>query len=573
MKKSTCMKTKAVEICVLALLWSSIGFWQESLMRDDGRWDAFVSNFIKSYFAIHPDMAVESGHHEFDGKLPDWSRAGIENEIKWLRAERQRALAFNLNALNKHRQFERDYLIAFIDGKLFWLTSAEWPYKNPRFYSDALNPSVYVAREYAPLAERMRAYIAYAKAVPVAVEHIRDNLRPPLPRHYVELGRNTFGGLASYYENDVPSVYSSIDDPKLKSEFRTANEAAVVAMRNMAAWFEAQRIKATDDFALGPERFREMLWATERADVSLQTLESTGRNDLDRNLAALQKACATYAPGKNTQECIATVQAKKPQGSLVQAAMRQLSNLRTFILEKDLVTIPGEGEVQVAEAPPYRRFNLAYIDTPFEKGLPSTYYISPPDPGWSEAERKAYIPDVATLMFISAHEVWPGHFLQSLHAGRSPSRLGQLLIGYAFTEGWAHYAEELMLEAGLGNGDPEIHIGQLLQALTRNVRFLSAIGLHTNRMTVAESERMFRELAYQDPGTARQQSARGTFDPAYLNYTMGKLMIRKLREDWASSRGGRKAWSAFHDQFLSFGRPPIPLVRAAMLGPDSGLPF
>ena len=146
-------------------------------------------------------------------------------------------------------------------------------------------------------------------------------------------------------------------------------------------------------------------------------------------------------------------------------------------------------------------------------------------------------------------------------------------LGYAFTEGWAHYAEEIMWEAGLGNGDPEIHIGQLLNALLRNVRFISAIGLHTGTMTVAESERMFRDKACQDPGNARQQAARGTFDPAYLNYTLGKLMIRKLRDDWTASRGGRKAWGAFHDQFLSYGSPPIPLARKAMLGSDGGALF
>ena len=167
------------------------------------------------------------------------------------------------------------------------------------------------------------------------------------------------------------------------------------------------------------------------------------------------------------------------------------------------------------------------------------------------------------------HEVWPGHFLQFLHANRAPSKFGQVFVGYAFSEGWAHYAEEMMWDAGLGNGNQEIHIGQLVEALLRNVRFLSAIRLHTGKMTVADSERMFREEGYQDSGNARQQAARGTFDPAYLNYTMGKLMIRKLREDWTATRGGKQAWQSFHDEFLRYGGPPIPLVRKAMMGKES----
>ena len=171
------------------------------------------------------------------------------------------------------------------------------------------------------------------------------------------------------------------------------------------------------------------------------------------------------------------------------------------------------------------------------------------------------------------HEVWPGHFLQFLHSNRVSSKVARLFVGYGFAEGWAHYAEELMWEAGLGEGDPGVHIGQLQDALRRNVRFLSAIGLHAQGMTVRESEQMFRDLAYQDIANARQQAARGTFDPAYLNYTLGKLMIRKLRNDWTGSRGGRRAWRAFHDKLLSYGGPPIPLVREGMLGSNAGPPF
>jgi uncharacterized protein (DUF885 family) len=256
-------------------------------------------------------------------------------------------------------------------------------------------------------------------------------------------------------------------------------------------------------------------------------------------------------------------------------ARKQLGDLKSFIQEKKLVTIPGTEEARVDEAPAYRRWNFAYINIPgpYEKNLPSIYYIAPPDPAWSQKEKDAYVPGVGSLLFTSAHEVWPGHFLQFLHANRSSSKLGQLFVGYAFAEGWAHYTEEMMWDAGLGNNEPEMHIGQLLEALLRNVRFVSAIEMHTGKMTVAESEKMFLEQGYQDAGNARQQAARGTFDPAYLNYTMGKLMIRKLRDDWTASRGGRQAWQAFHDEFLKYGGPPIPLVRKAMLPGDTGSLF
>ena len=215
--------------------------------------------------------------------------------------------------------------------------------------------------------------------------------------------------------------------------------------------------------------------------------------------------------------------------------------------------------------PPYNRQNSAYIDIPgpYETGLPSVYYISPPDPSWDAATRDAYVPGVKDLLFTSVHEVWPGHFLNFLHANRSDSIFGQLFVGYAFAEGWAHYSEEMMYDAGLNDFDSETHIGQLSNALLRDCRYLSAIRLHTGRMTVQQSYDLFRNECFQDEGNARQQAARGTYDPQYLNYTMGKLMIRKLREDW--TKGDRSKWKAFHDEFLSYGGPPIPMVRAAML--------
>lgn len=538
-------------------------------------WEAFVAGYIEDHFAADPSFAVRAGRHEFDGKLPDWSAAGLQREITRLQTAQARALAFDAAFLTESQRFERDYLLAIIDKKLFWLTTAGWPYKNPQYYGRDLDPEVYVTREYAPLGVRMKAYIAYARAIPMAIEQIRSNLRPPLPRPYIDNGRVTFGGLASFYAKDVPTVFAAVPDEQLQAELRLANAAALQAAQGMDAWLEAQQGSASEDFALGAELFREMLRRTERVDIPLERLETIGRQDLERNLAALREACALFLPDAPLATCVEKVNANKPEGGAVAGAERQLVELRDFISAKRLVSIPGTEEARVAESPPYMQWNLAYIAIPgpYEQGLPATYYVAPPDPAWSEAERRAYLPGETKLRFVSVHEVWPGHFLQYLHAHRAVSNFGKLFTSYAFSEGWAHYTEEMMWEAGLGNGDPETHIGQILEALLRNVRFLSSIALHTGRMTVAESEEMFREAAYLDPGNARQQAARGTFDPAYLNYTLGKLMIQKLRDDWSATRGGQQAWPAFHDAFLSLGAPPIPLVRAALLGPESGPPL
>ena len=534
-------------------------------------WAAFRDGFIEQLFVLDPYYAVYQGRHEFDGKLPDWSDAGLKAQADFLTRSIASARRYQDGALTAEERFERDYLIAVARGRLFWLTDADQPHRNPAFYiNNGLDPNVYVARPYADAATRMRAFIAFARNVPRAAAQIRANLKMPLPVSFIDFGKAGFQGLADYYVGDAKAAFASVDDPALQSQFDAAAGAASRAMADLARFLESGRAKATTDFALGEARFARMLDATEMVTTPVAELEAIGRADLRRNQDALKTACAAFAPGKSIMACVEQMGANKPKGGVLAAARAQLSALKAVVAEHDIVSIPGTEQAEVAESPPYNRQNLAYIDIPgpYEKGLPSIYYISPPDPAWSKAVQDGYIPGEKDLLFTSVHEVWPGHFLNFLHSNRSRFTFGKVFVGYAFAEGWAHYAEELMWEAGLGKGDPETHIGQLSNALLRDCRLISAIGMHTRGMTQEESRRLFVEQCYQDEGNARQQAARGTYDPAYLNYTMGKLMIRRLREDWTARRGGRAAWKAFHDQFLGYGGPPIPLVRQQMMRTD-----
>jgi uncharacterized protein (DUF885 family)/membrane-bound inhibitor of C-type lysozyme len=535
-------------------------------------WGAFVDGYIEAHLAAHPQFAVTQGRHEYDGQLPDWSRAGIEREIARMHAARDAAMAFTDEQLTELQQYQREYLVAWLDHDLFWAEKARWPFRNPQFYfgwlNDSLDPAPYITLDYAPIEQRMAAFTRYLENIPRAAQQIRENLEMPMPLTWLQLGIDAFSGYATYFENDVPAIWAPVQDAELQSAFAEANAAAVTAMAELAAWLESNRASATADYALGPELYRQMLWDTERVDISLEELEAIGRADMQRNLEALREACEEFAPGESIQDCFARMSDRKPENGQVMTAREQLGEIREFMVEQDLVSIPGSEEARVEEAPPYARSNSAYINIPgpWEKDQPSVYYISPPNPEWPEDVQADYIPGEADLLFTSVHEVWPGHFLNFLHAKRSDWIFGRAFVGYAYSEGWAHYTEEMMLEAGLRGADPETRIGQLSNALLRNARFLSSIGLHTQGWSVEESKRFFMQEAYQSEGTAIQQAARGTYDPGYLNYTMGKLLIRQLREDWAATRGGRQAWKAFHDSFLSYGGPPIPLVRQQMMG-------
>jgi hypothetical protein len=497
--------------------------------------------------------------------MSDLSPAAVDQYAQWIDAVIAEAQSYD--SLEGIEAFERDYLTKALEGQLFWIRDSGFLASNPVFYAGSISADIYIDREYAPIDERIVAYTNYVSKLPAFMQTMRENLAPPIPAAYITTAHGMFSGMADYLTNTVPDLFSAVEDEQLQRRFNAANSDAAEAAAQTADWLDSLRATANDDYALGEQTFLKMLSATQGVDISLADLKAAGELDLKRNLDTLFEACAEFAPGESTEDCVLKVQNRKPPEGAVGGATRQLPDLRTFLEENNIVSIPGTEDALVGEAPPHRRFNAAYIDIPgpFESGLPSVYYIAPPDPAWSEEDQLAYVKGETDLLAISVHEVWPGHFLQFLHANRTENNVGQHFGTYSFVEGWAHYTEQMMVDAGLGDGDPEVRIGQLLNALLRNVRYMSAIGLHAEGMSVEESQKLFAEKAYQDFGNASQQALRGTYDPGYLNYTLGKLMINKLRDDWTAGRGGEEAWGKYHDQFLSYGSPPVPLIRAEML--------
>jgi uncharacterized protein (DUF885 family) len=571
------MRTAFAAVLLSALL-AACG--QKPAPAAESGWPAFVQQFVDDFLAAHPTMAFAAGRKEYAGQLPDWSREGIAAEIARLKGIAERARDFDDAGLTDDQRFERDYLLAVVDRNLFWLEKAEWPFRNPTFYFDwgldFLSPDPYLTKPYAPPEQRLQDFTKWLGAIPAATAQIRANLRAPMPRSWIDEGIANFGGMVPFLRDDAPRAFAEVKDEALQKAYAEANGRAIAAFQSLADWLEAQRATQTEDFAIGAELFAEMLKRTEGVDIPLDRLKAIGEADLARNLAALDEACREFAPGTDRKGCTAKMKSHRPEGGAVEGARKQLDVLRAFVVDQKLATNPSDDPILVDQAPPYQATNFAYINPagPYDVGMPSTYYIAPPDPTWPKAKRDAYTPGVADLMSTSVHEVWPGHFLHSLHWNRAKSLIARLFPGYSFTEGWAHYAEEMMWEAGLSGGLPggraEYRVGQLSKALYRDVRYLCAIGMHTQGMKVADCEKMFLAQAFQDPGNAQQQAARGTYDPGYLNYTLGKLMILKLRDDWTASRGGRAAWGEFHDRFLSFGGPPVPMVRKAMLGADAG---
>lgn len=545
-------------------------------------WAAQRDRFIEEYFRAQPTSAVAAGRHEFDGKMDDLSAEGLAREVSRLHAVRDALSAVDPLSLPSAERFERDYALRAVDEDLFWREKARAPFRNPAWYIGEIDPEVYVGHNYAPLDVRLKAFIAYAAQLPKIASEIRANLPGPLPKSFVELAVAGFGGYADFFRDDVKLIFKDVKDADLQRQLADVDVAAVQAMKSLQDYFVSQRRTANTDFALGKELFAAMLADAERVNIPIEQIEAAGRADLERNTAALKSECERYFPKSSLKACVAREESHKPAGGSVVAARQDLKSLREFIVSHQVVSIPNADEASIADAPPYNRANGAYMvpPGPYEHGVNTMIYISPPDPKWTAAEQAAYIDSRGELMNTIVHEVWPGHFLQYLHSNSNPSKLEALFVSTVFAEGWAHYGEELMTEMGFADGDPELHIAQIKDALERDVRLLSSIGMHTRGMTQAESERMFLETAFEDKATARQQAARGTYDPHYLAYTLGKLMIRKLRADWVTQRlAGKTAtpteehqlWREFHDKFLSYGGPAIPRLREELLGAEGAL--
>jgi uncharacterized protein (DUF885 family) len=530
--------------------------------------------FYQRYLELSPTFAFSLGLHQYDGKLPDVSGKALAGRAAWLRRERAAFEAIPADDLDAQAAIERDVIVTAIRSELFDLEVARWPMVNPRYYLEQLELTDYISRDYAPLARRARGVIGICNGAKAYLEAAQANLPAAMPRTWIETALLQINGMVDFAYKDVVEALAALDDADLSTEVGEALLVYTGALTGFRDHLSANLASATDDFALGGERFTRMLADKEGLEIDLARLQKVGEADLARNLAALEKAARQVDAGRPVAEVLDRVAQDKPAaGKVLTEATAQAAAMRKLVADAGLMTIPSDDVAEVRPTPPFMRWNFAFLNAPGvfeEKALPAFYYISPPDPTWPKKEQREYIPARGDLLYTTVHEVWPGHFLHYLHRKRTPSRILKSFCTYSMVEGWAHYAEEMMQESGAGGRDPALAIGQLTNALLRDVRFASALGLHTRGMKVEESIALFEAKAFADKPTARQQAVRGTFDPGYLNYTLGKLMILKLREDWKARMGRDYTLKAFHDRLLSYGCAPLPVIRRAMLGPDAG---
>ncbi|MDE2086903.1 MAG: DUF885 domain-containing protein [Xanthomonadaceae bacterium] len=542
--------------------------------------------FDTYYFPTNPSTATSDGFHAWDGQLEDYSRAGVEANVKALQQWEARVSAVAPNTLSEYVQGDRTLVLNNIRSTLLTLQTIRPWQKNPDNYSSGIASSAFtlMERKFASPETRLRALIAREKQMPAALADARQNLDDP-PKIYTQIALEQLPGLVSFFQHDVPSAFADVTDANLKQQFAASNGAVVKALQDYQHWLQADLLpRSHGDFRIGAQAYRDKLKYDEMVTLPLDRLIAIDTADMRANQQQFARVAHELDPSKTPQQVLAELAADHPAPNQLLAVFRgSLDKLVDFIRQRHIISVPSDVRPTVEETPPFMRATtFASMDTPgpYETVAKEAYLnVTLPDPSWSKQRTDEFMAQFSypVINSVATHEAYPGHYIQFLWMHRLHDRVRKLLGANTNVEGWAHYSEQMMLDEGLAQylyphdrrQQLLLRLGQLQDALLRNARFIVGIKLHTGQMSMAQAVDFFVRQGYQSRAVGEVETKRGTADPTYLYYTLGKLEILKLRADVEKKQGKDFNLERFHDAFMQQGFAPIAIVRKAMLGDDS----
>jgi uncharacterized protein (DUF885 family) len=543
----------------------------------DAAFNRLADEYLTGYLAWRPLEAMQLGFHEYDGKLTDYSRASVDGELVRLKEFNRRLGGMQTTTLSPQAYFDFRNLQAGVRRALFSMEEMGSFSRNPMTYAGALDASPYIKRDFAPLEQRVRGIIAILNQAPKVISAGRANLEASLPKPWVETAIEVGNGSADFLEKDLVEALKDLKDAELREEFNAANQRAVAEMRGFVKFLKEEKLpKANNGFALGRDNFAKMLRAGELITQSPEEVLEIGLAELRREQALFAETAAKIDPARKPIEVFEQIQRDHPTAEgLIPDTRKDLEAIRQFVVDHHIVFIPSEVRPRVEETLPFERASsFASMDSPgpFEtKATEAYYYVTPVEAKWTEKEKDDWLSafNYYTSDVVSIHEVYPGHYVQFLCMNASAAtRLEKILGSYAYIEGWAHYSEQMLIDEGYGQAGPaapKYRLAQLDEALLRLCRLCVAIKMHCQGMSVEEATKFFHENCYYGEKPAHAEAMRGTFDPGYANYTLGKLMILKLRKDYQAQEGTAYSLEKFHNEFLRHGMPPVPLLREILL--------
>jgi uncharacterized protein (DUF885 family) len=552
----------------------------------DAAFRSLADEFLAGYLKWRPQIGTALGWHEYDGRITEFSPRSLAVELARLEAFDRRLTGVETNRLSPGAFYDFRILRAAVRKELFKFKERDVYRQNPMTYAGALNVNIYIKRDFAPLPQRVRSLTAILRQAPAVIAAAQANLSEQLPKPFVETAIEVAQGTVDFLRKDLADALKDFREEPLRAQFDTANQRAIVEWTNYISWLKERRLpRAHEHYAMGRERYAQMLREGELITLSPERLLELGLQELHAMQQVFAEAARTIDPDRKPIEVFKEIQRDHPTAeSLIPDTRKNLEAIRQFLVDRQILTLPSPVRARVEETPQFdRATSFASMDTPgpFEtRATEAYYYVTPVEKEWPAAQQEEWLTafNYYTTDVVSIHEAYPGHYVQFLCLNASPAtRLEKIFDSYAFVEGWAHYAEQMVLDEGFGPNMPsrvaqpdaiktaKYRLAQSDEALLRLCRLCVSIQMHCQGMTVAQATKFFQENCYYEEKPARQEAIRGSFDPEYLYYTLGKLQILKLRRDYQAQEGAAYSLQRFHDELLRHGMPPLRLLREVLL--------
>jgi uncharacterized protein (DUF885 family) len=588
------MPVKLLYLSTLLLLFTSLARSQNKTAPAKG--PASTTDFAtlaeryfdEAYFKFNPTAGTSAGFHQYDNQLEDYSRASIDRQIAVLKKFKNEFSSISQIKPGEEQWVDLNLILDNINSSLLTLEQLRPWEKNPDVYSSGITGSIFVimARTFAPPEQRLKSVIAREKQIPAVFQAARQNLKNP-PPIYVDIALEQIPGIIGFFQKDVPEAFKDVKDQALLGEFHATNQKVMDSLKQYQDWLQKDlKSHAHGDFRIGAENFSKKLLYDEDVDIPLPRLLEIGMANLRQNQQEFKTVAAKIDPSKTPQQILEELEKDHPApDQLLQTFRNTLGGLRDYIEQHHIVGIPSQVLPIVEETPPFARaLTFASMDTPgpYEKVAKEAFFnVTLPEPNWTPQQIEEHMEGFnrGTIISTAVHEVYPGHYTQFLWVPSAPSKTRKLLGCSSNAEGWAHYSEQMMLDEGYGRTPGtdvdhdtaflKLRLGQLQDALLRNARFIVGIQMHTGKMTFDQGVDFFVKEGYQTRANGMRETKRGTSDPTYLYYTLGKLEILKLRTDYKKKMGDKFSLEQFHTEFLKQGFPPIKLIRRVMIGNDS----
>lgn len=542
----------------------------------------FVDAHLEEHFRRSPMSATSAGLHTYDGELRGFRPEERASNLAYLK-ERLAALpkTVDRSALPPEDRADYDMLMNHFQARILDLEAVRSWERNPNTYLGFASSAVFqlINRDFAPLEDRMRSAVKRMAVVPEIFAVAPANLKNP-PKLWTEIALEQVKGTRALYAQTLPQAFAPVKDAALQESFKKEQARCLEAIDGYIRFLKDDLLpRSNGAFAIGEDTYRKKLQYEEGVTESIDSLLAWGRSEMKRTQEQFREVAGRIAPGKAPMAVYRELGREHPApAELVSTTTATLEDIRQFLIDHRIITVPSEVRARVAETPAFNRaLSFASMSTPgpFEtKATEAYYYVTPPDPAWSAEQTSQHMSfyNRYALPIVSIHEAYPGHYVQFLWTNRIQSKVRRLFGSGSFSEGWGLYTEQMMLDEGYGGTGPQadrMRLNQLALYLQRLARYVAGLSLHTRGMTYEQAVRLFEEEAYMTRINAEREARRGTSDPTYLVYALGKKMLMELREEAKVKWGKDFTLQRFHDAVVSHGYPPVPIVRQLLLGEDA----